>query len=134
MEWIKAIKGLDTDKLKGVVLKIEGYKVSYYNQLVGRKYVVIYYVDGWSKGEWSNRDSEIGQMFGNPVYYRVTAKEMKLWTFLHGKKKAEKMKDEWKKKILLFHYKFNTPASLIRFLKSKKYQIEVIHEPADETM
>lgn len=132
MEWVKVIKSLDTDRLGGVSLKIDGYKVSYYNELVGRKYVIVYYVDGWNKGEWSNRDSEIGQRFGRPVYYRVTAKEMRFWTALHGKKKAEKMKVEWKSKVLLYHFRFDNATQLIKFLKSKKYQIEVIHEPAEE--
>lgn len=134
MEWIKAVKNLDVQRYKGVNLKILGHKVTYNNELIGRKYSIVYYVDGWNKGEWTDRNSEIGGKFGKPVYYRVKANEMRLWTALHGKKKAEKMKVEWKKKILLFHYKFNSTAELIRFLKSKKYQIEVIHEPADENM
>lgn len=131
MEWIKALEKLDEGNVfTSVKLKIDNHNVTYCNKLIDRELVIMWYCDGWWKGEYVNKENEIGQKFGKPQYYGCPKESYNLELALNGKKAADKYREELRKRIMMYDYKWNNAAELIKHLKKNFAKIEVIHEPA----
>lgn len=126
MDWIDEINKLKDGNIYDVArLLIDGKEVDYTNQIVKRKVFICWYVDQVFKGEWLIKENETGQKFGKPIYTIYTSMEYQFSLMLNGKKKADAIKKAYVPKFIGYHYRWNNTAELIRFLKSKNYDITV---------
>lgn len=126
MEWINELKKLDKDIYGNVRLSIDGHQVSFSNVLSGRTFVIQWYYKGVWKGEYSNQENAIGQMFGKPIYYTMGKKLYEFEVAVHGKKFADKSKKEYESRIMMYHYRWNNATELIKHLKGNFKNITVL--------
>lgn len=119
-DWELALIEMDKDTrpyLPPIKLTIDGYNVSFKNEIKRRQIVIIWYVDGYWKGEYSNPDSEIGAKFGCPKYIKRNPN----YITLHKKLFKE---DIPKRKVCAYNFYWTTAKELISHLKKTCKNIE----------
>lgn len=117
-DWELALIEMDKDPrpyLPSIKLTIDGYNLSFKNEIKRRQIVIIWYVDGHWKGEYSNPDSEIGQKFGRPIHVKSKLK------FTHKK-------DIPSKKVVGYNFYWTTAKELISHLKKTSKEIHYVQD------
>lgn len=127
--WITAIEGFDLTLHRTIDMKIDGYHVTFQNQVLKRKIVITWYVDGKWKGEYLQIGSLIGSKFGMPKYFTIPKKYLEIERRMNGKKASDKMKALHGKKLVGYLNYWTSPASLIRHLKKTCTEFVVIENP-----
>ena len=127
-DWITAIEGLNGTIYHCVYIKIDGYNVSFHQQIHKRKIVILWYVDGVWKGEYLNINSEIGAKFGFPRVMSFSKKFYNLEKALNGKASADKVKKKYGKRVVGYLNYWNTTSRLISHLKKTCTEFEVIEQ------
>lgn len=140
--WEQQVKDLEYSLFGNVRLIADGYKLTIERGFLRRRIVLLWFVDGIWKGEYSNASSEIGAKFGHPHYYRPTRKDIEFAKLVHriNNRKINKSTrfDEKKYKVeqikVLSYFPYHpSAASLIRTLKRTCKDIQlapVENEPA----
>lgn len=128
MDWIKQIKAIETEQITVELLIDNTHKVTYAPRLDKRKLVICWYYNRDFKIEYFEKTNEIGQLFGNPRYFKLKPKEYLYIKKSHGKKKADKLKKQRETNPIMFRSCFSSARSLITHLKNKQFKtIEVIN-------
>ncbi len=129
MKWIEEIKGLETLKNRHVSLLIDNeHKVTYASALLDRKIIFYWLYNDTYDIKYLDRTSNIGQLFGQPRYLKLTPKEYANIKKGHGKKVADKMKKERAEKPLMYKSHWTSTRNLILHLKKFK-SVEVLDTP-----
>lgn len=127
MDWIKQIKAIETEQTAVELLIDNTHEVTYAPRLDKRKLVICWYYNRDFKIEYFEKTNEIGQLFGNPRYFRLKPKEYLAIKRIHGKKKADELKNQREQNPIMFRSSFSSARSLITHLKKKEFKtIEVI--------
>jgi hypothetical protein len=120
MTWQERIKQLETFP-HGVSLKIDGkYNLSLVSSISRRKIVIMWYLDRKWKGEYYNKESEIGQLFGCPIKITMFKSLYNLEKMRLGKKKADEAKKEYDATVRGYSPFWKSASSLIKHLTKFK--------------
>lgn len=132
MTWEEALKELDSNILApSVHLICDGINVSFANRLNGRKSVIMWFVDGSWKEEYTFTTSDVGAKFGHPRYSKPNKKAVdvrKLFTRLNGKRFDPKTFIKENTKVILYSPFHPSAASVIRTLKRTCTNIQLKSE------
>lgn len=104
----------------------EKYKISYYSGISKRKVLIFWTLDGIHNDEYTDKNSEIGKMFGRPVYSQTSPKLYKLYKSMFGKKEADKLKQIAKTTPIFYSTYWKSPRTLISHLSRNYKKIEVL--------
>lgn len=128
--WEQKIKDLERTPYGILRLIADGYNLSIQPVISNRRIVLQWFVDGVWKGEYCNRNNEIGAKFGHPKYYRPKKKDIEFAKLLHRIRERTKF-DVKKFKLehtrVLFYVNYHpSAASLIRTLKKNCKEILLV--------
>lgn len=120
-DWEFKLLKLDEDPRPYIVtvkLNIDGHNVSFYNEMSGRKIVIIWFVDGKWKGEYTSLKSEIGAKFGSPMFLKSSLKLVKLHRTLFKETLPSK-------KLIGYNFYWANAKKLIEHLKKTCKEIKL---------
>jgi hypothetical protein len=132
MTWQKhLLETLENNSYALVKLNIDGYNVSYHNQISGRKVVVMTYVNGLFKGIWSDPEVHPETRFLKPKWYRPGKREQEMEKTLCKIKGTRYNKESYiksKSRIILYIPVWSSPKEIITHLKKQAFKsIEIMH-------
>lgn len=110
-----------------VKLRIDGHEITISLELYNKmKFTYIVYIDGWIKGEYLNKESELGKKFYNPRMMHFHKKSfITSMEKLLGKKEAKKKGYVYQKTLYAYSPSFDSFRSLKKVL-SQNESIEII--------
>lgn len=118
VEWDAVEKELRLPYGYGVEMRVDGHALRL--RVVQQKplrFVIAVYVDGWIKGEWMKRESEIGAKFWHPFQVALfSGPAFKTMEREHGKRFAHRMRKQHPPKVAGYAPYWNSVSAFRRHI------------------
>lgn len=124
-DWELALLDLKNNIFGTVNLQCDGYNVSFQVIKSNMRLRIQWYVDGVWKGIYHNKENEIGQKFGKPMYMKPDKNHVAFLKRFRTKKDLQAYLDGHKEPFAYNHV-FDTPVSIIKKLKSTCSDIKLV--------